>query len=343
MLEEQDAALLSKIDTELANKTMPLGALGQLQALAKQLALTQQNLFPSIQAAHLLLFAGDHGIAHEGVSAYPQEVTWQMVRNFLAGGAAVNCLARGNQLALRIIDAGVAHDFSDVKTPDMVHAKIALGTANFSKQEAMTPEQLQQCLRVGAQQVRALPKECNVVAFGEMGIANTSSAALLTSRITGFALADCVGRGTGLNDAQLKHKLSILERANALHATATTPEQYLAAFGGFEIAMMVGAMLQAQRQQLTVLVDGFITTAAVLVATAIEPRLKPLCVYSHQSAETGHRLALAYLDARPLLQLDLRLGEGSGAALALPLLRSACSIMSEMATFSSAQVDQANP
>lgn len=332
----RDDALAARLQGRIDGKTKPLGSLGQLESLALQVGLIQRSETPSWHAPQLLVFAGDHGLAARGVSAYPSDVTWQMVENFLAGGAAVSVLARQHGLALNVVDAGVAHDFAP--RPGLVVRKIAHGTADASIHPAMTMAQCHAALAAGAEVVRDLAG--NAVLLGEMGIGNTSSAALLLSRLSGEPIASCVGRGTGLDDAGLAHKLGVLEGVLARHADAATPLQVLAAMGGFEIAMLAGAALQAAAQRRTVVVDGFIAGAALLVAARLAPAVLGYCVFSHRSAEPGHGLLMRELGARPLLDLDLRLGEASGAALAWPLLDSAVRLLAEMASFESAGVSK---
>jgi nicotinate-nucleotide--dimethylbenzimidazole phosphoribosyltransferase len=344
--------LSAHIDFELAQKTMPLGALGQIGELAQQIARVQKTLRPRVDRCAIIVFAGDHGVSEEAVSAYPKEVTWQMVENFRAGGAAINVLARAHGIALTVVDAGVDHDFSDScpgqtgadaqAGSDFLVRKIARGTANFVKGPAMTLAQAQNCIDSG----RAVAADvmartgCQAIGFGEMGIANTTSAAALICHLLHLLPEKVVGRGTGLGDAGLEHKRLVVRRALSLHAAARTPVEVLSAFGGFEIGQMVGAMLEAFKAGQILVIDGFISCAALLVARAIEPELLPSCVFAHQSGELGSGLVLQTLNVVPLLDLGLRLGEGSGAALAMPLLRSAASIMREMASFASAGVSQ---
>ncbi len=327
-------ALHAQVRHLLDRKTKPVGSLGRIEALALQLACVLNTARPRLEAPQLVVFAADHGVATQGVSAYPADVTWQMVENFLAGGAAVAVLARQHGLALTVMDCGVRHDFAP--RPGLVVAKSAHGTADLSTGPAMTTAQAQQALASGADLVRRLPG--NALLLGEMGIGNTSAAALLMARLTGEPMAACVGRGTGLDDAGLAHKLAVLHRALAANAGAHAPMDALAALGGFEIATMVGAVLEAHRSGRVVVVDGFITTAAVAVAAALAPASLQCCVFAHCSAESGHARWLRHLGVRALLDLDLRLGEGSGAALAWPLLTSACRLLCEMASFDSAGV-----
>lgn len=330
------AVLTQRLQHVLDHKTKPLGALGQLEALALQLGLILDGEKPTLNAPQMVVFAGDHGMAARGVSAYPSDVTWQMVENFLAGGAAVSVLARQHGLALTVVDAGVAKDLAP--RAGLQIRKIAAGTADASQGPAMSRSQCEAALAAGAEVVQGLPG--NAVLFGEMGIGNTSSAALLMSRLTGTPLEQCVGRGTGLDDEGMQRKLAILQQALQANAEADSPLDALAAFGGFEIAMMCGAMLQAAAQNRVIVVDGFIATSALLVAQALQPAVLQRCVFAHQSDESGHARMLAHLKAKPLLNLGLRLGEGSGAALAWPLLESACAILRDMASFDSAGVSQ---
>lgn len=334
----QSSALSAALQRKIDQKTKPLGALGQLEALALQIGLCQNTLTPSLNKPCILIFAGDHGIAESGVSAYPQTVTAQMVANFLSGGAAISVLARQHQLELLIVDAGVNADLE--AHPRLIEAKIGNGTQNFLMQAAMSTEDCEKALRAGAELVlQQHDNGCNCIGFGEMGIGNTSSAALLMHCLTALPLAQCAGRGTGLNDGQLQHKLAILQQALKRHPNITGPLTALAAFGGFEIAMMVGAYLKAAELGMLIMVDGFIASTALLVACKLYPQVLDYCVFSHVSSEHGHQALLDHFNARALLNLDLRLGEGSGIALAYPLLQSAILFLNEMATFAEAGVD----
>ena len=332
-----DPALAARLQALLDDKTKPLGSLGRLEALAQRLGLILGTEAPALREPQLAVFAGDHGLAAHGVSAYPSDVTWQMVENFLAGGAAVSVLARQHTLALTVVDCGVRHAFAP--RPGLVDAKVAWGTADALQQPAMTEGQCVQALQHGIGLVQRLPG--NVLLLGEMGIGNTSAAALLMSRLTGLDIADCTGAGTGLDAAGVQRKIDVLRRVLARHAQASEPLQALAALGGLEIAAMTGAVLQAAAERRVIVVDGFITTAAVLVAARLRPHVLQRCVFAHRSGERGHALLLAHLKAEPLLDLGLRLGEGSGAALAWPLLVSACAILREMASFGDAGVARA--
>jgi nicotinate-nucleotide--dimethylbenzimidazole phosphoribosyltransferase len=331
-------ALGTDLQAKIDQKTKPLGSLGQLESLALQIGLIQDSLTPSLNKPCIIIFAGDHGIVESGVSAYPQTVTAQMVANFLAGGAAISVFARQHELELLIVDAGVNADLAS--HPRLIDAKIGKGTLNFLTHPAMTTEQCTKALQAGAELVlQQYHNGCNCIGFGEMGIGNTSSAALLMHCLTALPLAQCVGRGTGLNDDQLQNKLSVLQQALNQHKGITEPLDVLATFGGFEIAMMVGAYLKAAESGMLIMVDGFIAGTALLVACKLYPQVLDYCVFSHVSGEQGHQALLDQFNARPLLNLDLRLGEGSGIALAYPLLQSAVVFLNEMATFDEAGVD----
>jgi len=333
-----NSTLRAALQTKIDQKTKPLGSLGQLESLALQVGLCQNSLTPRLNKPCVLIFAGDHGIVESGVSAYPQTVTAQMVANFLDGGAAISVFARQHAIELLIVDAGVNADLSS--HPKLIDAKIDKGTRNFLTQPAMAAEECAKALQAGADQVlRQYESGCNCIGFGEMGIGNTSSAAMLMHRLTGLSLVRCVGRGTGLNDGQLQHKVVVLQRALNKHKDATEPLDVLATFGGFEIAMMVGAYLKAAELVMLILVDGFIAGTALLVANKLHPHVLDYCVFSHVSSEQGHQALLNQFNAKPLLNLELRLGEGSGIALAYPLLQSAVVFLNEMATFAEAGVD----
>jgi nicotinate-nucleotide--dimethylbenzimidazole phosphoribosyltransferase len=332
-----NTALRKSVQHRIDNKTKPLASLGRLEALALQLALIQNSETVTLISPQLVIFAADHGITAQGVSAYPSEVTAQMVGNMLAGGAAVSVLARQHGLALTIVDCGVKADFaphSNLSVRKVSGARY--GTADSTITQAMTPTQCESAIANGRALLNSLPG--NVLLLGEMGIGNTSAAALIMSRLTGLPLHRCVGRGTGLDDDGLNRKIETLQRALNLHIDATKPMSILAALGGLEIATMVGAIFQAAIERRIIVVDGFITTAAVAIAAAIAPAVLEYCVFAHCSAESGHALWLTSLSASPLIDLGLRLGEGSGAALAWPLLKSAELLLAEMASFESAGV-----
>lgn len=328
------AALQDKID----QKTKPPGSLGRLEAVALQAGLVQNTLSPVVSKPAIIVFAGDHGIAADGlVNPFPQAVTAQMVYNFLQGGAAINVFCRQHQLQLTVVDAGVNHDFAP--HPLLIDRKMGMGTQNFLHGPAMSLDQCKLAMQAGAEEVTRLHETgCNVIGFGEMGIGNTSAAALLMSHFTKRPVAECTGTGTGSNAQQLAQKRAVLQQVVAKHASPASPEQALATFGGFEIAMICGAIQQAAALRMLVVIDGFIVTAALLAAAHMQPAVKDYCVFAHCSEEQGHKTMLQYLEVTPLLQLDMRLGEGTGAALAIPLIQSAVAFLEEMASFNSAQV-----
>jgi nicotinate-nucleotide--dimethylbenzimidazole phosphoribosyltransferase len=329
-------ALLNKIN----QKTKPLGALGELEQLALQIGLIQNTLTPQLTKPMVLVFAGDHGIVNEGVSPYPQAVTAQMVLNFLNGGAAINVFAKQHNFALQVIDSGINHVFD--ADPLLIDAKVSYGTASFLNQPAMTQLQCQQALTSGADLVsKVMDGGSNVLAFGEMGIGNTSSASCLMSVLCGLPIDVCVGRGTGLDDQGLSNKKRVLQQAINNHSLdSSNPLKVLATFGGFEIAMMVGAMLKGAQTSAILLIDGFIATSALLVAAKLQPNILDYCIFSHCSDESGHEYMLQQLDAKPLLNLGLRLGEGTGAVLAYPLVQAAVNFLNDMASFESAGVSE---
>lgn len=325
-----EAALARRID----GKTKPPGSLGRIEELAAQVARVTGSLKPVLARCQLTIFAGDHGIADEGVSAYPQAVTRQMVLNFLGGNAAANVFARSVGAAIRVVDAGVAGEA--VEHPDLLSRRIGAGTRNSAQGPAMTARECAEAMDTG----RALGTDgaWDAVCFGEMGIANTSSAALVAHKLSGLPIDDLVGRGTGLSDEGLDRKAAVLARAAARTGGCLAPAEALAEYGGFEIAMMTGAMLGAAESRRIVLVDGFIAGAAALAAVSIRPEARRALVFSHRSAEHGHAAVLERLGARPLFDLGLRLGEGTGALLAWPLVRAAAAMLTEMASFESAGV-----
>lgn len=332
-----DPDLSPIIQKLIDHKTKPVGALGRLEPLALQIGLIQQTCTPAIVQPHIMVFAGDHGAARAGVSAFPQEVTWQMVENFLAGGAAINVFCRQMALGLTVVDAGVNHTFGP--RTGLIDAKIGPGTANFIDQAAMSEAQASDAIARGRRLAHALAGNgSNLVGFGEMGIGNTASAALITHCLTSAPLDRVTGRGTGLDDAGLARKKALLASALARAGKPATALAILAEYGGFEIAMLAGAMLGAAERRMTLLIDGFIVTAALLVAHALNPAVLNYCVFAHRSREPGHGAQLTHLGVEPLIELDLRLGEGTGAALAFPLVQAAVSFLNEMASFASAGV-----
>lgn len=367
MQTEDKQALRHRLQLLIDSKTKPQGALGRLEELALQVGLVQGTLRPQINNPHIVVFAGDHGIAATGtVNPYPQAVTAQMVLNFIMGGAAINVFCRQHSLGLVVVDAGVNFDFdpsliaketvtgqstAGEVTADgrinsrLVSRKIAMGTRNYLDEDAMSVEEARRAVEAGKEVVDDLFKQgCNCVGFGEMGIGNTSSASLIMNYITGVPVEECVGRGTGVNDEQLLKKKEVLRAASQRHLPAIMADPgamtILQHVGGFEVAMMMGAYLQAARRKMVILVDGFITTAALLLANMLDRQVRECCIFSHTSGESGHVKMLEWLDARPLLNLQMRLGEGTGAAMAYPLVQSAVHFLREMASFESAGVSK---
>jgi nicotinate-nucleotide--dimethylbenzimidazole phosphoribosyltransferase len=329
--------LNEQLQHKINSKTKPIGALGILEKLALQIGTIQNTLTPSLKKPTIIVFACDHGIANEGVSAYPQEVTFQMVMNFLQGGAAINVFSTQHGINLKIVDAGVNYDFN--RHENLIHAKIDKGTKSYLQQKAMTETQLLQCFEKGKEIVTQLANEgCNIVGFGEMGIGNTSSATMLTSYLCNLPIEKCVGRGTGLNDLQLENKITILNNVKSFHGNIENPKEVLQTFGGFEMAQMCAAMLTAYENNMIILVDGFIASSAFLVAQKINPLIKTNAIFCHLSDESGHQHLLNFLQAEPILKLNMRLGEGTGCAVAYPIIESAVAFLNNMASFESAGV-----
>lgn len=298
--------------------------------------MVQNTLSPELKKPALLVFAADHGLADEGISPYPKDVTWQMAMNFCSGGAAINVFCRQHGINLKVVDAGVDYQFPE-ELP-IVPAKIARGSRNMRHEPAMTLDECRNAMQKGRELV-ALEAEngCNVIGFGEMGIGNTSASSLLMHRFTGLPIEECTGRGAGLEGQQLDRKTAILKEISEKY-NPQTPEETLATFGGLEIAMMAGAMLEAKDRQMILLIDGFIATASVLTAIQFDPEVRRNCIFCHTSDEKGHQLMLKHMDARALLGLSMRLGEGTGAALAFPIVQSAVNFLNEMASFEEAGV-----
>ncbi|WP_246041006.1 nicotinate-nucleotide--dimethylbenzimidazole phosphoribosyltransferase [Flavivirga rizhaonensis] len=325
--------LQKKIDL----KTKPLGALGLLEDLALKIGCIQDTLNPKISNPTIVVFAGDHGIATKGeVNPFPQEVTAQMVYNFVNGGAAINIFSNTNNLNLKIVDAGVNHTFPE--TLGIINAKIDFGTKNYQEEPAMTLKQCEKAFNRSGNIIAKLKSEgTNTIGFGEMGISNTSSAALLMAYFTETPITECVGAGTGLNNEEISKKRQILSEVYKKYNPQNAIEA-LSIFGGFEIAMLCGAILKASELKMIIVIDGFIVTAAVLAAQAIDKNVLDYCVFAHNSNEKGHVKMLDFLNAKPLLSLGLRLGEGTGAALAIPLLIASVNFLNDMASFDDAGV-----
>lgn len=332
-----DSALLKQARGKIDLKTKPPGSLGRVEELATQICAIQQTLEPEADPARLLIFAGDHGMVEEGVSAWPSEVTAQMVANFINGGAAANVFARTNDITITVIDAGVATDLAHAE--NLVHANIRNGTRNAMHENALTADEVEAALEFGAGIAHdAVNKGTKTILLGEMGIGNTSSATLLAHAVEGIGIEPLTGPGAGLDAPGVQRKCEILKKIAARAPGRLEPAKALSAFGGLEIAMMSGALIGAAASGAIVLVDGFIASAAALCALRARPEAMEYVVFAHCSKEPGHTLLLEALGAEPLMRLDLRLGEGTGALLAFPLLRNACAMVNEMATFESAGV-----
>ena len=324
--------------------TKPLGSLGRLEDLVAQIVAIRQESFAKPIGKGVYIFAADHGITAEGVSAYPREVTYQMVLNFLREGAAVNVLARLHGAELHVVDVGVDADFDNI--PGLLHHKVARGTQNMLHGPAMSEEQMAQAISIGMNiAANAVAAEKTMIAIGEMGIGNTTSASAITCALTGAPAAKSTGRGTGVDSKAHAHKVAVVEAIGKKHfgaSPATSPFDILRCVGGLEIAAMVGMTLAAARHKLVIVVDGFISTAAAALAVAITPAVQGYLIAGHQSEEPGHRLLLDHLHLTPILTLNMRLGEGTGAVLAMPILESAIALYTQMATFSSAGVSEAS-
>lgn len=330
-----DRELAAQVDARWNSLTKPPGSLGRLEALVRRYALIRGEAMPGPPGKGLYLFCGDHGVVEEGVSAFPQEVTRQMVRNFLHGGAAITVLCRHFRIEPIVVDAGV------IGPPEegVLNRKVGHGTRNFRREPAMTLKQAEHALAVGRELADEAAGQFDVAGVGEMGIGNTTAAAALLCAFAGAPPEEAVGRGTGVDDDGLARKAAVIRDALALHhPDPADPVSVLAAMGGFEIAAMAGFILGAAERRLPVVLDGFITCSAALVARAINPDALSAVIFSHQSAENGHARMLARLGAEPLFSLDMRLGEGTGAALAINLLDSSLALYREMATFAEARV-----
>lgn len=337
----EDSVLEREIRMRIDQKTKPVGALGFLEMMAYQVAMIQRTVSPSIQQPHIIVFAGDHGIAATGlVNPFPQAVTAQMVMNFLQGGAAINVFCRTNQIGLTIVNTGVVTELP--YHPDLISSIAGAGTSNYQYGPAMTKEQVEFCIQQGRLITRKqIQRGSNLIGFGEMGIGNTSSASLLLAAITHKPLHSWIGAGTGANAAQMKTKIQTLDAVLQFHHLHQYGEDGIALLqqvGGFELAHMVGAYLEAAIQRCVIVVDGFIATAALAVAQLLDKSITTFCIAAHRSAEAGHGQALDWLGLHPVLQLDMRLGEGTGAALAMPIIQSSIAFLNEMASFEDAGV-----
>ena len=332
--------LRPSIINKINNLNKPLRSFGILEDIAEQICLVQQSLSPILSNPCHLLFGADHGIADEGVSASPKEVTWQQMINFTKGGAAINMLCRQHDFDLKIIDVGVDHDLSQF--PSIVPMKIANGTKNFLHNPAMTKQQLDLSLSIGAEMVSRCQKEgSNILSIGEMGIANTSASSIWMALILSLPLEQCVGAGSGLNANGISHKLEVLKKAQSNFLTdfpnPSIPD-IMTWFGGFEMTAAVGSMLQAAEKGIIILIDGFIMTACALAAIKLYPQSQHFMIFTHCGDENGHSLLLKQLGQKPLLNLSMKLGEGTGALCAYPLIDSAVRMVNEMASFSQSDI-----
>ncbi|MBQ0061218.1 MAG: nicotinate-nucleotide--dimethylbenzimidazole phosphoribosyltransferase [Bacteroidaceae bacterium] len=331
-------ALLDKID----NLNKPKGSLGRLEELAAQIGLIQQSLSPSLQHPCHLLLGGDHGIEREKVSVSPREVTWQQMINFTRGGGGVNLFCRQHGFELVEVDTGVDYDLSAY--PTIINMKVGRGTRNFLHEAAMTYEEMNQCIENGAQLVNDChAKGCNVICLGEMGIANTSPSSIWMSLMGQLELSICVGAGAGLNDTGIFHKLQVLQQSidqfySNTRGNSHLPEEIIRWFGGYEMVTAIGAMLQAAQLHMVVLVDGFIMTACMLAASKLYPEVLHYAIFGHQGDESGHKLMLQLMDAKPILNMGLRLGEGTGALCAYPIVESAVRMINEMNSFETGEI-----
>ncbi len=317
--------------------TKPKGSLGRLEELALQIGLIQQSLTPALRHPQNILFAADHGIAEESVSPSSRDVTWQQMLNFLHGGAGINFLCRQHGFTLKLVDAGVDHDLPYER--GILNKKVRRGSRNFLHESALTQEELEQCIACGAEVVRLCHEEgSNVLSFGEMGIGNTSPSSVWMHLMTGIPLEQCVGAGAGLDDSGIRHKYEVLRKSIANYQGDKSALDIIRYFGGLEMVMAVGAMLQAAELRMVILVDGFIMTNCILAASRLYPEVLGYAVFAHQGNEAGHKLLLDWLNTRPLLNLGLRLGEGSGAVCAYPIVDSAVRMLNEMDSFDQAAI-----
>jgi len=335
-----DTNLIAQTQRRLDGLTKPLGSLGRLEEIACRLVAMTGKANPIFTQKRIMTIAADHGVVAEGVSAYPQEVTAQMVANFLNGGAAINVLARHVGAKVVVVDLGVAADLKP--HPNLISRKMGYGTRNMAHEPAMSREQAIATLVAGIEVTeREIASGADVIGTGEMGIGNTTPSSAITAVITGTPVAQVTGRGTGIDDATLQRKIDVIQRAIALHQpNPNAPIEVLAKIGGFEIGGIAGVTLAAAAHRVPILVDGFISTAGALIAVGLCPDVKGYLFSAHRSAEIGHRIALDFLGLQPILELDLRLGEGTGAALAMPILEASAKLLNEMASFDEAGVSQ---
>ncbi len=338
-IKKPDETIRQQIIDKIDNLNKPKGSLGRLETLAEQLCMIQQTLSPTLTHPCHLLFGGDHGIEREGVSVSPRDVTWQQMRNFTCGGGGVNMFCRQHHFTLYIIDMGVDHDLTD--NPAILNRKIRRGTRNFLYEPAMTEEEWQRAIETGCELVDTCYADgCNIICMGEMGIANTSPSSIWMHLFGNIPLDECIGVGAGLNSEGLQHKREILHQAVDLFLSHgdTDTEYILRYFAGYEMAGAIGAMLRAAEKGMTVMVDGFIMTACMLAASRLYPEVLHYAVFGHCGDEGGHRRMLTLMNAEPLLHLGLRLGEGTGALCAYPIIESAVHMVNEMNNFQNAKI-----
>ena len=336
-IKSPDQAIRQALIDRINNLAKPEGSLGMLEELALQIGLIQQTLSPRLRNPHNIIFAADHGIADEGVSFSPKEVTWQVINNFLGGGAGINFLCRQHGFELVLVDGGIDFDFPEGL--DIIDRKVRKGTRNYLYEAALTGEEMEQAVTAGAEVVSDCHhRGCNVVSFGEMGVANTSTSSMWMSFLTGIDLKDCVGAGSGLDSEVVRHKYKIIKQAKENYKGNGSTEDVITYFGGLEMLMAVGGMLQAAELGMLIIVDGFIMTNCLLAASQFYPEVCDYAVFGHCGDESGHARLLEYMKAKPLLNLGLRLGEGSGAVCSYPIIVSAVSMINEMHTFAQAAV-----
>lgn len=336
-IEYPDESLREALIDKINNLTKPKGSLGVLEDLALQIGLIQQNLSPTLSHPHNVLFAADHGIVEEGVSKSPKEITWQQLSNFLHGGAGVNFLCRQHGFKLVLVDSGVDYDLPYEK--GIINCSVGRGTRSFLKGPAMSMEEMELCLERGAKITDMIHADgCNVVSFGEMGIGNTSPSSIWMHLLTGISLEQCVGAGSGLDSEGIRHKYNVLKQSVDHYAGDGSAKDIIAWFGGYEMAMAIGGMLRAAELKMIILVDGFIMTNCILAASKLHPEVLSYAIFGHQGDETGHKLVLDAMKVHPLLNLGLRLGEGTGAICAYPIVVSSVNMMNEMDNFAHASI-----
>lgn len=332
-----DKAIVTALQDKIDNLTKPKGSLGRLEEIAIQVGTLQQTLNPTLKNPHHIVFAADHGIVVEGVSFSAPEVTAQQIHNFLKGGAGINLFARQHHFVLKIVDCGVNTDFGFL--PGLTDRKIRKSTSNYLHEAAMSGDEMERAIEIGTEMTELAYRDgSNVISFGELGMANTSSSSVWMSYFTGIPLKECVGAGSGLDNKGIEHKYNVLQRAMDNYKGDGTAEDIIRWFGGFEMVAAIGGMLRAAELGMVILIDGFIMTNCVLAASRLYPEVLEYCIFGHQGDEAGHKLVLDALQARPLLHLGLRLGEGTGAICAYPIIESAIRMINEMSSFKEAAV-----